>query len=122
MYNPHLVYDIGDLDLSKNWTVDFWLKIKPGRPVNSESHSEIFMSLSTNLYFRLDTQSSPRLHCTWLGTMGSEAEGISGPLSSGSWYHMALVHKENGEWTFYVNGMQRSTGVTSSDTSGGSPG
>lgn len=120
-YNPHLIYNV-DLDTSKDWTVDFWLNVKSGRAVGTGSYDEYFMSISASQFFRLDTEVRPHLHCTWLGAMGSEATGISGPLTPGAWYHMALVCKQNSEWYFYVNGNLTSQGTVSSNVDGGSPG
>lgn len=121
--NPHLTYGpSSDFDLSGNWTLDFNMFIKPGRPVESSSDDEYFMSISHNQYFRLDTKSSPCLHCTWFGVMGSEINGVAGPLSPGAWYHFALVHKENNEWYFYVNGNLTVAGVGYNDGGGGSGG
>lgn len=118
-YNPHLIYSVPDFVLDGNWTLDFWLNIKAGRSVGSGSYDEYFMSIESGKFFRLDTESRPHLHCTWLGFMGDEITGISGPLDPDQWYHFALVHTENSQWYFYVNGVLKSQGVDSSNTGGG---
>lgn len=117
-YNPHLIYDVA-IDFAKDWTLDFWLYVKPGRPVGSSTFDEYFMAISPNQFFRLDTSVRPNLHCTWLGFMGNEETGISGPLTPGGWYHMALICKQNVEWYFYVNGKLTTQGIASSSGSGG---
>lgn len=117
MYNPHLVYD--NIDLTGEWTLEFNLKVKPGRVVGSSSYDEYFMAIGTGQYFRLDTEARPHLHCTWLGTMGDPITGVSGPLTPGIGYAFALVNKGNGEWYFYVNGILKTQGTSSSEGSGG---
>lgn len=122
-YNQaHLTFGpSSDLSLAGNWTLDFYLKIKSGRPVSSGSDDEYFMSPSFQQYFRIDTQSPPRLHCTWFSGMEDVNNGLA-TIYPETWYHIALVHKENNEWYFYVNGNLVKAGVNSGtppDYSGG---
>lgn len=119
---PSLTYGPSpDFNLDGNWTLDFWLKIKSGRVVGNIENpfNEYFMSIGDKRYFRLDTQQQPRVHCTWFYGMGNESDGITGPLNPGEWYHFALVHIENKEWYFYLNGKLKFGGIEPSDTSGG---
>lgn len=106
--NPTLKYSANtDFNLNGDWTVDFFLKIDENRTLQEE----YFMSLTDEQYFKLSNTSPPFLQCTWLGFMGNDQTGVSGPLQTNQWYHFALVHTKNREWTFYVNGSAKTRGI-----------
>lgn len=105
---PSLKYSANtDFNLNGDWTIDFFLKVDSNRTLQNE----YFMSISEDQYFRLSSTNPPVLHCTWLGSMGNSDTGVSGPLQTDQWYHFALVHNKNKEWTFYVNGSAKTRGI-----------